>query len=78
MLTYMKELLDKFLSAIIKVFPVSPFKGVINSLSGLPVLGYINYFIPVGTCLKIAAAWLAAITLFYLYSVIARWLRLIG
>ena len=47
------------------------------SFLGLPYLGYLNYFVPVGTCLKIGAAWLSAIALFYLYSVVARWIKLI-
>ena len=52
--------------------------GIIEKpLSQLPYLGYLNYFIPVGTFLKIGAAWLAAIALFYLYSVLARWIKLI-
>lgn len=62
MIKFMKEILDKLLSVI---------------LSQLPYLGYLNYFVPVGTCLKIGTAWLAAIALFYLYSVLARWIKLI-
>ena len=62
MIKFMKEILDKLLSV---------------NLSQLPYLGYLNYFVPVGTCLKIGTAWLAAIALFYLYSVLARWIKLI-
>ena len=39
--------------------------------------GYINYFVPVGICIKIGEAWLAAIVVFYLWSVVARWIKLI-
>ncbi|MDD7218882.1 MAG: hypothetical protein PUI16_02655 [Clostridia bacterium] len=77
MIAFMKEMLDKFLAAIISVLPLSPFADAIDSLEQLPYLGYINYFIPVGTCIKIGEAWLAAIALFYLYSVLARWIKLI-
>lgn len=62
MIKFMKEILDKLLSVI---------------LSQLPYLGYLNYFVPVRTFLKIGTAWLAAIALFYLYSVLARWIKLI-
>ena len=43
----------------------------------MPYLGYINYFVPVGICIKIGEAWLAAIVVFYLWSVVARWIKLI-
>lgn len=78
MLAMMKEMLDKFLSVLLKLLPLSPFAPFITELTDLPYLGYINYFIPIGTCLKIGAAWISAIALFYLYSVVARWIKLIG
>jgi hypothetical protein len=77
MLDWMQELLDKFLSALMSVLPTSPFSSFINSLEQLPYLGYLNYFVPVGTFLKIGAAWLSAIALFYLYSIVMRWVRMI-
>lgn len=77
MIAFMKEMLDKLLSVILALLPLSPFTQYIDSLEKVPYLGYINYFVPVGTLLKIGAAWLSAIALFYLYSVIARWIKLI-
>lgn len=77
MLTWMKEILDKFLALIVSLLLLSPFAAYIDSLEQVPYLGYLNWFVPVGTCLKIGAAWLSAIALFYLYSVIARWIKLI-
>ncbi len=78
MLSWMKELLDKFLDLILKVFPLSPFAPFIAALEHLPFLGYLNWFVPVGTLLKIGTAWLAAIALYYLYMVVARWIKLIS
>lgn len=77
MLIWMKEMLDKFLALLLSLLPLSPFVEYIDALEQVPYLGYLNYFIPVGTCLKIGAAWLSAIALFYLYSVVARWIKLI-
>lgn len=77
MFTFMKEILDKFLSFLLQILPTSPFAPLIDNLEQLPYLGYINYFVPVGICLKIGEAWLAAIALFYLWSVVARWIKLI-
>lgn len=77
MIDFMKEILDKFLALLLSVLPLSPFADFIDKLDTLPYLGYLNWFVPVGTCLKIGAAWLSAIALFYLYSVVARWVKLI-
>lgn len=78
MLGFMKEILDKFLSGLLSLLPLSPFTEIISALGSMPFLGYLNWFIPVGTFLKIGSAWLAAIALYYLYSVIARWVKLIS
>ena len=77
MFTFMKEILDKFLSFLLQILPTSPFAPMIDSLEKMPYLGYINYFVPVGICIKIGEAWLAAIVVFYLWSVVARWIKLI-
>lgn len=76
-ITWMKQMLDKLLSVVLHLLPLSPFAPVIADLESLPYLGYINFFVPVGTCIAIGEAWLAAIALFYLYSVVARWIKLI-
>lgn len=75
---FMKGLLDGLLEAVVKVFPLSPFKEPIAELGTLPFLGYLNWFVPIGDLLKIGALWLTAIGLYYLYSVIARWVGLIS
>jgi len=77
MIAFMKEILDKLLSVILSLLPLSPFADAIDSLTELPYLAYLNYFVPINTFIKIGEAWLAAIALFYLYSVIARWIKLI-
>ena len=71
------ELVTQFLDTVLKVLPTSPFRDFINSMEELPYLGYLNYFIPIGTFIKIGTAWLGAIALFYLYSIVLRWIRAI-
>lgn len=78
MLAKLKEILDGLLSSVLAFFPLSPFTDFINTLTVLPYLGYINYFIPIGNFIKIGTVWLSAIGLYYLYSVIARWIKLIS
>ncbi len=78
MIAFMKEILDKFLAGVLKLLPLSPFAPYIDQLSALPFLGYLNWFIPVGTLVGIGTAWLTAIGLYYLYSVVMRWIKLIS
>ena len=44
----MKNLLDRFLQAVLSLFPLSPFREMIDELGSLPYLGYINWFVPIG------------------------------
>jgi hypothetical protein len=74
----MTALLDKFLSWILNLLPLSPFTDIISSMEQLPFLGYLNWFVPVGKMLAVGTAWLVAIGVYYLYSVIARWIKLIS
>lgn len=78
MLEWMSSFLSKFGSLLIKVLPVSPFQPFISDISNLPYLGYLNWFFPVSDVLKVGAAWLASVALFYLYSVLMRWMKVIG
>lgn len=71
------EIVNKFLNAILSVLPTSPFSSYISALSSMPYLGYLNYFVPVGTFIAIGQAWLTAIALFYLYSIVMSWIRVI-
>ena len=74
----MKNLLDKFLQAVLSLFPLSPFREVINELGTLPYLGYINWFVPIWDFVKIGTVWLAAIAAYFAWSIIARWIKLIS
>jgi len=75
---FMKGLLDGLLDGVAKVFPLSPFTDAINNLAELPFIGYLNWFVPVKEMLVVGSVWLTAIGLYYLYSVIARWVKLIS
>lgn len=63
---------------ILLLLPTSPFADFIEDFSSLPWLGVLNWFVPVQQILTVMAAWLAAVSLFYVYSVIMRWVKLIG
>lgn len=73
-----ESLFNAFAEKLLSVLPLSPFKPFISQFENLPYLGYLNWFFPVGECLIIMASWLSAVGLFYLYSIIMRWLKVIG
>jgi hypothetical protein len=69
---------EAFGEKLLQLLPLSPFTQFIDQFRNLPFLGYLNWFFPVGDCLKVMAAWLTAVGLFYLYSILMRWLKVIG
>lgn len=78
MLNFMMELINKFAGWLCDILPTSPFRQYIDSFSNLPFLGYLNWFIPVRSILTVLAAWLGSIALFYMYSIVMRWVKMIG
>lgn len=71
------EIVNQFSNYVFSALPTSPFKSAIAALGELPYLSWLNWFIPIGTFITIGTAWLTAIALFYLYSIILRWIRAI-
>lgn len=78
MLDSITEVVGKFGDFLLTVLPTSPFREFIDEVSDLPYLNYLNWFIPVATMIKISKAWLTAIALFYIYSIVMRWVKMIG
>lgn len=64
--------------ALLKLLPLSPFQEFISEFADLPYLGWLNWFFPVGDCLVVMGVWLVAVGVFYLYSILMRWLKVIG
>ena len=67
-----------FGNELLSLLPLSPFQQFIDQFRSLPYLGWLNWFFPVGDCLVVMLAWLGAVGLFYLYSIVMRWLKMIG
>lgn len=74
--------INAFLSAIaatvMSFLPDSPVRPYIDQLEMSSWVGYLNYFIPVGTFIAIGTAWTAAIAIFYTYQMILRWAKAVG
>lgn len=65
---------------VISIFPESPLQPLIQSLEGstvAEVLGYVNWFVPMGTMIGILTGWLACIAAYYVYQIILRWIKVI-
>ena len=65
------------LVSVLQLLPGSPFRGFIDSIAEIPYLGYLNYFIPVSDILALLAVWGAAVGVFYVSSVILRFVKAI-
>lgn len=70
--------LDGLGNALKTVLPLSPFRDFLADIADIPYLGYLNWFVPVGDILVVLAAWLGAVALFQLYSIVMRWVKVIG
>ena len=68
---------DAFSESLMKVLPMSPFRQYLEYFADLPYLGWLNWLFPVRDCLKVMFAWLTAVTAFYLWSIVMRWLKVI-
>lgn len=77
MIDWLNEVVNGLLELAISLLPLSPFEKYINSLSNIPYIQYINWFIPVGIFVDIGLAWLGAIGTFYLLMVVLRWIKAI-
>lgn len=78
MLNAFLGVVEKMADGLISVLPLSPFRPYLDSFSSLPYLSYLNWFIPVGRFVTIGASWLAVIGMFYVYSIVMRWIKMIG
>ena len=74
----LEKLFNAFAEKLLQVLPLSPFQEFIGNLGDLPYLNWLNWLFPVGDCLTVMLVWLGAVALFYLYSIVMRWLKVIG
>lgn len=71
------ELLNTVLNYIFSFLPKSPFIDILDNVGDIPYLGYINYFVPIDKLISITLIWVAAISVFYLYQIVLRWVKAI-
>lgn len=70
------DLVASLVGLLIDFLPSSPFSGIFDYISTINILGYINYFVPVGTMCTIGSLWLACIVIYYVYKAIINIVKL--
>lgn len=69
---------QKFWYAILGFLPGSPFRAFVNAIGAIPYLEEFNWFFPVSECITVLETWLIAVAIYYTYSAIMRFIRVIG
>ncbi len=73
---FLCNFLSDCLEWIIDLLPDSPFKMLDTSVI-LPYLKWVNWFIPMNFILTTLSLWLVAVTGYYCWSVVLRWIKAI-
>lgn len=68
------EIMGALVGVLYSLLPPSPFVILDNSEFS-SFISQINYFLPVYEFVAILETWLVAISIWYLYSIFARWLK---
>lgn len=82
MLKWFEELFNHFAGWLESVLPLSPFSNFnFDSLAGKidsSLWAYLNWLLPLQDFVLIFAGFLTSLALYYLYSIIARWVKAIN
>lgn len=77
MLDWFLELIQKFGQLILSVLPKSPVKEILSDIGKPDWLSYLNWFIPVRAIVQVLVIFLSAISIYYIYQLILRWVKAI-
>lgn len=72
------NVVTKLANLILAIFPKSPFAAQIAAWTPPVQLGWFAWFFPVKAVLSVIAIWLVAVSAYYVVSVIARWVKILG
>lgn len=79
---FFNSLFDTFSDFLKNILPGSPFTSFLDGFSEkLSIYGdaiaFLNWFFPVRTFLSVFQSWLTALSIYYTWSVIMRWVKII-
>lgn len=78
MIETITNVFNSFLQTIYKYLPGSPFRYFIDLVENVPYLQYLNWFLPIAEMITVLEAWVTVVALYYAYSAVLRFIRLIG
>lgn len=64
-------------SFLLEFLPTSPFRKAIDLIGNIPYIEAINWFIPIDDMILILMYWGTAITIYYAYMIVLRWIKAI-
>lgn len=67
--------INTVLGAILAFLPDSPFDKFTEALADADWLRFLNWLIPLQQLVVIGETWLTAITVYYLYIIVLRWIK---
>lgn len=67
------------LNLVLSILPNSPFLDLSRTydISVAKYMPYLSWFLPIKSMLGILIAWLGCMLIYYIYSVVMRWIKLI-
>ncbi len=69
-------LLMSALTWVIQFLPDSPFQSISNT-DVQSFMGTLNWIFPISEIVAILQLWISAVTIYYVYQIILRWIRAI-
>lgn len=66
------------LQELVNMLPLSPFHEHIQNFADSEWIAYFNWFVPVKELMIITGGWITCIAVFYLMSVLLRWIKAIS
>ncbi|MBP1559722.1 MAG: hypothetical protein J6C96_00540 [Oscillospiraceae bacterium] len=72
-----KDVFANAADSVIAALPKSPIVYIASNSEAKKIMGYVNFFIPIYTYISLVEAWLTAIVVYYVVSVILRWLKVV-
>ena len=72
------SLINTFMHLVETLLPESPFSNLSDLFDNVPFLGILNYFVPIGAILDIFVLWASVMLVYYVASIVLRWLKVIS
>ena len=72
---WLTDFLNEIQAVVMLLLPDSPFKDFALPNEVRSLLGYINWIIPFYMIGNTLLAWIGAITIYYAYQIILRWIK---